>query len=572
MYLWEVWRGRNHFVLNGWLLCPSQLCPSLFVTPVILGIIVFFCVAELPRLEGVLLVVATLAVAFAFNSLYFFVRLQVSDPGVLPRREMLPLLTISLGGRTAARKLVEDYCGYFRIINPDVNGQPVVRNPEGDAIHRQEMAESLLSQFDAISCSDNPELSMFNEANDFWKNLFMDTRLQHLKFCRTCKIKRPLKSSHCRYCDNCVVSFDHHCFWVGHCVGARNHRVFICFLLAAGSASAMLAVISLLEALQTTWGHGLPYRLYWSDWRIIALGILMLMGAGFFSARFGLRQRPLRSSRKMIAAGASAKQAPAPSAQVTPRTQKVKAPFLSTRDGQRQLKSATSVGLACVVLGCVMILATLLPWQPLLTIALTVGPTWLVSVSLQVQLGVIEGQAKRRKEKLRQGLARLLIFFDFLTLTPSPELAPMLAEIDERWLPPKPIPDEKTVESSRSSGFLEAARHTALLCERPEPAELDVAELGQVGTPALRSSSRFSSGGALASGKEEADENLHWSRESTSRSQRRSGSEPLDLPANHDAAAHMDDGDSESSLLNPENSVKRKDSWIIRAGSGDEGL
>lgn len=51
-----------------------------------------------------------------------------------------------------------------------------------------------------------------------------------LKFCETCLIFRPQRTAHCNVCNNCVLKFDHHCVWLGTCIGKRNYHYFVWFI------------------------------------------------------------------------------------------------------------------------------------------------------------------------------------------------------------------------------------------------------------------------------------------------------------------------------------------------------
>ncbi|KAF7003022.1 hypothetical protein CFC21_018408 [Triticum aestivum] len=61
--------------------------------------------------------------------------------------------------------------------------------------------------------------------------------------CSYCHLVQPPRTKHCHDCDKCVLQFDHHCTWLGTCIGVRNHCRFWWYIF--GQASLVVWTVAL---------------------------------------------------------------------------------------------------------------------------------------------------------------------------------------------------------------------------------------------------------------------------------------------------------------------------------------
>lgn len=52
-----------------------------------------------------------------------------------------------------------------------------------------------------------------------------------IRYCKKCSARKPDRAHHCSSCGCCVLKMDHHCPWLATCVGLRNYKAFLLFLI-----------------------------------------------------------------------------------------------------------------------------------------------------------------------------------------------------------------------------------------------------------------------------------------------------------------------------------------------------
>lgn len=80
-------------------------------------------------------------------------------------------------------------------------------------------------------------------------------RSLNVRYCNRCQNCKPPRCHHCSVCQRCVLKMDHHCVWVVNCVGARNYKFFLLFLLYT-FLETTLDTLSLLPQFIDFFGEG----------------------------------------------------------------------------------------------------------------------------------------------------------------------------------------------------------------------------------------------------------------------------------------------------------------------------
>ncbi|GLU19702.1 hypothetical protein SLE2022_359360 [Rubroshorea leprosula] len=93
--------------------------------------------------------------------------------------------------------------------------------------------------------------------------------------CLYCHVEQPPRAKHCHDCERCILQFDHHCVWLGTCIGQGNHCRFWWYICEETALCLWTAILYI------TYLKGNITRAWWKDAIIIMLLIFLLISLIF---------------------------------------------------------------------------------------------------------------------------------------------------------------------------------------------------------------------------------------------------------------------------------------------------
>jgi len=303
----EYWPGKNRFYCGGklisgpWADTSAQLCVIFMMAG---GSALYYVKAVPLLLDGMYILFPVLFCVNLGASLAFYLLTYLTDPGVIPRRAFLKSADVHVG---RDHEEVEDLLyGVARQHKEYANRNYVAKEPGSLHSPRLENVkdEELAGSFEPKKDSLTKQLPKPEEQEKPAEPLPPQQPQQPAQptpspprplepriFCSTCRIFRPPRSSHCSTCNNCVEVFDHHCPFVGNCIGRRNYQYFIVFVvstfvLMANFFLQMMLSAGLTGSTDKSFGDGSVLLLI-----IVGVGSIGLLAVLLFFIGFHLCMR-----------------------------------------------------------------------------------------------------------------------------------------------------------------------------------------------------------------------------------------------------------------------------------------
>lgn len=103
-----------------------------------------------------------------------------------------------------------------------------------------------------------------------------ESRSTQLPICDHCTTIKPLRAHHCRICNVCVLRMDHHCPWFYNCIGLKNYRFFVIFLINAGLWMICIGFIYFICYFYMTYPRKQTFHLLLNATMLLLLGLCIL--------------------------------------------------------------------------------------------------------------------------------------------------------------------------------------------------------------------------------------------------------------------------------------------------------